>query len=93
MDVFSAYSAINRAVIKSIEAVNILTVPEEPKKQSYLRLEDNPFVLTDDVAVTCQVVTAHNINQYKNKYYSIKLEENVHSWLQDLLAIDEKEKE
>ena len=90
MDIIDAYTLIDRAVLAVAKSINILNEVEDEKRTDYVRLEENPFVLTEDIKRVCQVVTAHDLREYRNKFHSIKLEEAATSWLQLLLQIDEK---
>lgn len=93
MDIFTAYSAINKSVLEVLYSLNKLKPVEEYLKPDFIRLEETPFILTEETAVNTQVVTAHDLQQYKNSFHSIRLQADVHTWLQELLKIDEMELE
>lgn len=88
MDIFTSFGVVNKSILNVVRSVNVLTPVEDELKQDYIRLEENPFVLTEDAALQSQVVTAHNLFQYKNSFHGIELEEDVHCWLEELLNID-----
>lgn len=93
MDLISAYQVINQSTLAVVQSLNTLNVVEErqSKPAEYIRVKENPFNLTDGVKQHAQVAAAHNLNQYKNQFHSIKLEEEADSWLLHLLKVDESE--
>lgn len=64
-----------------IKNIVILTPVEDVKKVRYVRLEENTFVLSREVAEHTQVVTAHKLSQYLNPKYSVRLDDSVECWL------------
>lgn len=90
MDYIEIYSAINKSLISVAESITALKPVEDKKVEPYVRLQENPFVLTEDIARVSQVVTAHELNEYVNKFYSISLRDKTSSWLQYLLRIDKE---
>lgn len=91
MDILTADQALIKSLIVVAESINPIEPVREEKSVPYVRLEEKSFVLTDTIKRTCEVVTAHNINQYKRTFHSIKLLEKSEIWLQKLLDIDKKE--
>lgn len=91
MDFITADQALIRSLINVAKSTNSLTEVKEEERIPYVRLEEKSFVLTDTIKRTCEVVTAHNVNQYKKTFHSIKLREKSEIWLQKLLDIDKKE--
>ena len=89
MDIYSAYMAINKSLIESLKAINTISLVEEPDPVSYVRVEESPYVLTEETRRVCGVVSAHKLEEYRNAFYSIKLKDSTASWLLDLLEIDE----
>lgn len=91
MEFYKSHAIMNKSLVDVLDSMCILTLHQEPEPKKYVRLEDSAYTLTEDVAVTCQVVTAHNIQQYKNSFHSIKLEDDIDSWLS--IMEDDKEDE
>lgn len=89
----SAYSAINRSTLEVVRSLSLVSEPvmKERDEDFPRRLEEREFVLTDKMRrVTKSVVTAHDLSQYRTQFSSIKLEENVTSWLLYLLEADKE---
>jgi len=93
MDLYTAYSAVNKSVLNVAKSVNAIKEPSMEKPKVYTRIKENPVVLTEDTRLTCQIVTAHDLQQYRNTFHNVKLRENVGSWLRNLLSIDKTEDE
>ena len=92
MDFISAYQAIDNSTLELLKKTNSITSPLLKEERIPLRLTDSPFILTEDIRLTCRsVITSHDVQQYRKQFHSIKLEDNVDSWLLDLLKIDEGE--
>jgi hypothetical protein len=92
MDIYTAYRILDSQLIKVLDSVNMLETVKEPDKVKLLRIQENPFVLSEESErINRSVLTAHDINQYKNQVHVISLQENVHSWLEKLLEIDKGE--
>lgn len=89
MDLISAYSAINKSTIGVVDSINSIKIVEKEKSVPQMRLRENTFVMTENIKRSLGAITAHNIEQYKNKFTTIKLEEEAYSWLLELLKIDE----
>lgn len=87
MGTYQIYQAINNSTIELIESFNPIAPPEIKERISYVRLEENPFHLTDETAAVRDLVTAHKLKQYKNRFKTIKLEENIEVKLDKLLAV------
>ena len=90
MDIFTAYGALNKSVINVVKSLNMLEPVKEEVKVDMLRVEESPFLLTQDIVAAGKVVTAHNLHQYKNSFHKLDMEEDVHSLLEDLLEIDKQ---
>jgi len=85
MDIYTAFSSVNKAVLDVIHSLNFLQPVKNVEKPKYVRLEETPFILTEEISTTCQIITAHDLHQYRNKYYKIKLQDDVRSWRQQLM--------
>lgn len=90
MDIIDSYAIINKSVLEVMRAVNRLEEVPTQKKKEYIRLQENPFTLSKETERDSQIVTAHDLNQYKVRFHSIRLENKVESWLQILLSIREE---
>jgi len=90
MDIISIHQAINKSIINVMKATNVLTPVENEKHEDYIRAEENPFVLTESVNRTKDCAKAHVLHQYRRRFYSIRLEQQSHNWLDCLLEIDKK---
>lgn len=92
MDLYTAYGILDRQLIKVLESVNVVKEVKLPEKGRLLRIKEASFNLSEESeTMNRAVLTAHDINQYKNHVYVIGLQENVHSWLEYLLSIDKGE--
>lgn len=90
MDLFSAYRALNQVVLDVIKSTNKLEPVKEDVKVESIRVEERPILLTENSFISGNVITAHNLSQYQNNFYKLNVEDNVHSALEELLAIDEQ---
>lgn len=91
MDICSAYQIINSSVLKVAKSVNVLTVPVEEEEVEFIRLEESPIKISEEIKRHTKVVTAHNLFEYKNSFHSIKLSKSSGTLLDHLLKIDERE--
>lgn len=91
MDSIDAFRAINKSIMDVAKSLNVLEEVKEEKKQQYIRLEETTFVLTEETNRYCQVVSAHDLHQYKNRFHSISLKEKFECWIDVLLSIDKGE--
>lgn len=89
MDIYSAFGAIDRSVLQVVKSLISLEPVKEEEQVDMIRVTESPLVLTKDIMVTGKVVTAHNLHQYKNNFYKLKVTENIECLLDDLLEIDE----
>ena len=85
MSIINAYSELNKYLLNVIDSVSTVSPIYLEDKLPQIRLESSPFVLTEEIERSCAVVTAHDLEQYKPKFYSIKLQENTRTWLDELL--------
>lgn len=87
------YSVINKTLLDTLDSINILDKVEEPKVNNYIHLVDEPFVLSENIERFAKVVTAHKLSQYVNRIISVKLEDDITTWLDLLIESDIKERE
>lgn len=89
------YYEANRIILGSVLEViqSIIPLEEAPEvaKSDFIRLVESPFELTDSIKRGCAAITAHNLDQYRNPYHSIRLKDDIEIDLDCLLAIDERE--
>ena len=92
MDIYAAYAALDSQLLKVARSINKLQPVVNEETVLPIRLKESPFVLSEKVARTCQaVVTAHNLQEYRNRYYFIAVRENIHSPLEVLVHKSESE--
>ena len=92
VDLIQAYRAIDKSLCDVAESIVPLKVlPFENKKQKVI-LKDSPFNLTKkDYVLQEHIVVAHNLNQYKNIFYTIQLESSDVPWIDFLINDNEDE--
>lgn len=93
MELLGVYSIINKTLLDTIDSINILEKVEEPKVNNYIHLVDEPFILSENIERFSKVVTAHKLSQYVNKIHSVKLDDDITTWLDLLVDSDIKERE
>lgn len=93
MDILSVYSVINGTLLDTLESINILDKVEQPKTNNYVHLEEEPFVLSENIERYSKVVTAHKLSQYVNKITTVKLDDDITTWLDWLIEPDIKQRE
>lgn len=88
---FYRYNLLNKSLLDVVTAIQTLKETENSSYTHQIRLDINPYVLSEKTKRNMAVVTSHNLQQYINKVYTIKLQENVTSWLDQLLNINREE--
>jgi len=91
MKYYARCKALNKSLLRMLDDTNVLTEVKIEKKLPHVRLEVNPFVVSEETKRVASVAAAHNLQQYKLRKYTISLRPNVTSWLVELLKVDEKE--
>lgn len=92
MDIYTTYRALNKNVLNVLQSTNKLEPVQNDKVVDYVRVEESPFELTQDtMLVVGKVVTMHNLQQYRNDFHKLTIDEDLYSVLQVLLEIDYKE--
>ena len=86
MGTYELYKVMYNDLLELMKSSNGITPPKEPESVDYVRLVENPFKLTSEMAASENVVTAHKLSQYRNKFRSIKLESATDPWLKKLVA-------
>lgn len=89
VDVLNAYLVSTKTVLsvsRSICALDLVGPIE--KDVAYVHLKEQPFELSDEVEYYTKVVTAHKLSQYQNRIHTIRLEEDVETWLDILIMSD-----
>lgn len=80
---------LNETLLKVADDLTPLYEFEEAPKVAPYRLQENLYAITEERQERlCGVITAHNLEQYGNKFYSIALREDVYTWLDWLLEVD-----
>lgn len=95
MDIITAFRIINHDVLDVIKATNILNEVASKKedKPAFVRLKESPYILTEKTAYHSQVVTAHDLRQYRKRFNTTVLRNADATWLDALLKIDNKERD
>lgn len=75
MDLISAYGIINKSIKNVADSTVRLSVLEVPEKETQLRLKDASFNVATRANRVAPAITAHNLGQYKNRFYSIRLKD------------------
>lgn len=88
---FYRYKILNKSLADIAASISVLKETKPPVPVSCIRLEVKPYILSEDIKRSMPAITAHKLQQYTNKIYTIKLQENVTSWLDKLLSIDREE--
>lgn len=91
MDLLGVYSVINATLINTLDSINILDKVEQPKTNHYVHLEEEPFILSENIERYSKVVTAHKLSQYVNKITTVKLEDDIVTWFDLLIENDVKQ--
>lgn len=91
--ILDAYSIVNKSVLQVCRDTNTLTlyVEEKPAPPRH-RLVEDTYVITDsDKKRLTGVITAHNLEQYTNRFYGINLKERVDVWLDILINVNKRD--
>lgn len=89
-----SYVILNMGLEEVGRSINLLNVAEEQKTYvPQLTLEPALYKITEAVRRSTAAVTAHDLSQYRNQSHTIRLQENVSTWLDELLEIDRTEVE
>ena len=88
MNICSALKIVNQNLLDLIQCIHLLEPVEVETRAEYVRLEENPFILSEEVSRCTGVVTAHDLHQYRNRFHSIKLQQSLGVWLDILMDID-----
>lgn len=94
MDVLDAYLVSTKTILsigKNICALD--PVQSEAEKVAYVKLQEQPFELSEEIEYYTQIVTAHKLSQYVNRIHTIRLEEDIETWLDVLIASDIADRE
>lgn len=88
----NSFVVLNRGLEEIGKSINLLNVAEEQKPYiPQLKLESTLFEITEAVKRSTAAITAHDLSQYRNQSYTIRLQEDIKTWLDELLRIDEME--
>lgn len=86
MNTVEALSQMNKFVLRVMDSMNVLEVVQVPKPVDYVRIEESEYVVSEeDKLMQRALLTAHDINQYKNEYHSLDLMQNEESWFSKML--------
>lgn len=88
---FRRYLILNKSLEDVAKSINVLEKVEvKPQVIEHVRLTPNPYVVSEATKRNASVVTAHNLLQYKAKAFAVILQEEIPTWLDALLQIDEE---
>lgn len=88
-DILDVYLVSAQSILSIGRSINILdTVDGTTEPVAYVKLKEQPFIVSEEVEYFTNVVTAHKLSQYKNKIHTITLEENIETWLDALIEDD-----
>ena len=92
-DKIDAYRIINQSILKVVkDMVPIKPLDIEPPTWvEQHRLVESTFLVAERNQRVANVVVAHNLNQYVNKFYQIDLVEGTECYLDYLIDIDYSE--
>lgn len=78
VDIITAYKILNKSILRvANDCVMLKPLEIEEKKEIQVRLTDEIFDISKSVSSIKATVVAHNLSQYVNKFYGIRvLEEN-----------------
>lgn len=85
IDGFRALNVSLKSVVDSIVPVSVFETEVRPSR---IRLEEATFHVADKLERVTPIVTAHDLNQYINRFYSISLIEQERCMLDLLLDWD-----
>lgn len=89
LDILDVYLTSARSILSVGKNINILdTVEDAPEPVAYIKLKEQPFIVSEDVEYFTKVVTAHKLTQYRNKIHTVSLEEDIETWLDALIEED-----
>lgn len=96
MGILNLYSfvTLNRGLEEVGRSINFLNVVKEQEVYvPQLTMEPTLYEITEAVRRSTAAVTAHDLSQYRNQSHTIRLQEDVSTWLDELLDIDRTEVE
>lgn len=86
--ILDAYQVINQAVLKVCDDIVPISEYVEESRVTPIRLKEQTFTITDEqMKRVSAVVTAHDLGQYTNKFYGVRLTERVSVWLDYLIEV------
>ena len=89
VDIINAYRILNASLLNVANDLNPLSQLELEDKSQQVRLEETPFSIAErNERLSGGVVVGHNLNDYNNKFYSIRLNVQDTCWLDYLIDID-----
>lgn len=92
VDIYQAYKILNKSLLKVANDMVTLEQFEFEDKPTQVRLEELPFSIAERrERLNSGTVVAHDLQQYVNKFYSIKLESDNVVWLDYLININPDE--
>ena len=81
----TSYKILNKHLLDIAKSITRLQPVVEEEPVAYLRLQEVRTPISVSYERVCASVVAHDLIEYKNKYHAFQLEENVFTWLDNLL--------
>lgn len=88
MDFIEACRALNVGLMDVLLNTNTIKPVVVERTEDYVRLQESVQNLTEEVNVAKVVASAHNLDEYVSKFYTIDVKEDIQLWLDELLSID-----
>lgn len=85
--IYRSFKSINEDTLAVVKSLNILHVVDIPSEPAYVSLSEAEFVLTEQTKRCTGVATAHDLSQYRNRFRSIRLNDNYKVFMDLSIAI------
>lgn len=88
----------NKLMLKDLLEIidNTISVKEPVminNNKQYIRIKEEPITITDEMENHLGIVTAHILDDYTVKFFTVKLKEDLNTWLLELIKQDLERKE
>ncbi len=88
IDIIDAYKIVNTSVLDVIRSVNPLKMLEDEDRSGYVRVRETGFNTAERSYRLTNVVVAHDLMQYMNRFHSIVLREKSICYMDILWDLD-----
>ena len=88
VNIYSAFSIVNKSVLELSERINKLTPAEDVRvKNDYVRLgEEDTFVTERGKRLASNVAAAYDLTSYRKNFYLIEMGEKTTSMFENMFA-------